>query len=293
MTEHKLSLHEFFGGRGRAILKRQSELTGQDDGELHSLLVNLPDLDVYIPHPRHRATWTPDTPIAVAPLVDEWSPLVGYLPGGARLAINRLSADPTPTAVLVLGPSEPKSLRREWWMASEEWECLVLKSRQNANSCGGGGGGGSSPSPYLKAFLLVTHNIYDNGFAWETNEFEWRATAAFESSEYSPVLRSEGIGPNDIVDVWWFCGWDKVHQSAPGLVPYIDVKIVETDGWSNDDNFWDYQTAPGTACGAPPRVEQTLTAFLLWQHPEGISYRGKCGPLQPNPTSWVEVQFTW
>ena len=67
-------------------------------------LRDVPDIDVYIPFSAHRATWTPDAPLAVAALVDETSELRAYLPRGESFVIDRSSTEPTPIAVLLLGP---------------------------------------------------------------------------------------------------------------------------------------------------------------------------------------------
>lgn len=298
-SEQKLSLHDFFSSPGgklilenaRRAAARGATGAGSRPGELAALVQQLPDLDFYILHPEHRAQWTPDQPIAVAALVDEFSPLFGYLQNGARMPIDRLSYQPTETAVVMLGPQERQLLASPGGPIDNVGCTVIAKNR--ANVCGGGGLGGGGSSPYTHADTIKTVGICDNGNCGEGNEFEWRSFAP-GSIGYSPILRCTGVGANDTYAVLSRCGSDRVDNRVPGVggIPYLDVQVVETDSFGGDDVFKNFQTSTDGCGDHPHLLPGGQRAFLLWEEP-GIGWFGRCNPTGPFPYSWVEANFHW
>ncbi|NOT10088.1 MAG: hypothetical protein HOP28_17995 [Gemmatimonadales bacterium] len=304
LLENKLALKAYFtGSKGKSILASAQQGAAASDpmlrvdlsSALAALVAALPDLDVYIAHPVHRARWRPDQPLAVVALVDEYSPLAAYLADGSRMPIDRLSTVPTETAVLFLGPKESRIVPRVGLLLDEEGEleCLRMGSGSQSNSCGGGSS--APPVPYLRADKIETFNICDNGNCWEGNEFEFRARTP-GGPLFSPVLRCEGVGSSELYDVRTRCGsfYDKVHSATPLTVAYIDVHIYETDSWpSADDDYKNFLTPTSGACADAPHVTSTHTEFTLYEVPWGIDYSGLChGPFDPAP-QWVGVSFHW
>lgn len=135
----------------------------------------------------------------------------------------------------------------------------------------------------------MTNDVCDNNFCWETNEFELRATAS-NGDQQSPVWRCIGIERFDVVYVPSRCSSDRVHDLAPSEIAYIDVDVVETDGFPNPDDHWiDYITPPPGFLSHVVRVSNNTAgrrAFLLYLDPDGFG-------CTPGCTEWVELLFKW
>jgi hypothetical protein len=149
--------------------------------------------------------------------------------------------------------------------------------------CGGGGGGWTPPpNPDLRIVTIATSGIVDNNNPFESNEFEFRATASNGATQ-SPVVRCTGIPSTGFSYAAAYCASTLVHSLAPTEVGYVDVDVVETDGWPNpDDQFVDWFHARPDAVAHPPRV-MDQAGFTLYKF--------------PNPPSvgapYVQVQFSW
>lgn len=202
-------------------------------------------------------------------------------------------------AFVLLGPSEMKVAARARPQASGAFieddgpagpvpgiansECIV--------ECGeySGGGGGGGDISQLRIDTLVTYEVIDNNFPWEGNEFELRAVAAGVGA-HSPVWRCTGIGSSEVVTVVLRCPVTVVHHASPDETSYVDVEVVETDGWPNPDDFFvNFLNNPNPSSFVPRIVDQpnNRTAYLLWAWPP-------C--LDPIPTACpvkLEVLFKW
>jgi hypothetical protein len=284
-SESKLVLADLFRDfRGAQILDVAASRAETSRGQVEAIMNALPPIDLYIPHPEHRRTWRPSAPIAVATLLDATSPLVAHLAGGGVVPIDRMSPAPTDIAVLLLGPAEAKNVR-----AVARDECEGDNSPGLARSeCeppgGGGGGGGNS----VFVTRIVTHGVYDNGFAWETNEFEFRGVAD-SSNAQSPVVRCTEIGPNEDVDLraWPYCNTLVVHHDDPSEGHRVDVKVVETDTFG-DDIWSDFLT--------PPPGFQWHWPYLTWYDGYNVCCYQRSYALSEEPGPYVpfiEVKFTW
>lgn len=278
--------------------------------DLDRLLASLPPIDLYVPHYQHRRTWRAQEPIAVAAMVDEVSPMFANLPNGKLVRINRHSSEPTATAVLLLGPSEWKAERADSRQprtvedvieppASRKIQTkLSMECEENSppvgegdpqvllEECdeGGGGGGGTA----LHITQLATQNVVDNGFIWETNEFELSGTDV--NGLERQTWRCTGIEHTMVVNVALHCSTTFVHPSSPAEVAYIDVGVIETDQWPNpDDRFLDYLSPPAGFTFHPARVTAADLTFVLYQHPDALNCPGAPGP--PVCDWWVAVEF--
>lgn len=288
-NEHKVVLSEFLETeQGRYLVAVSAERSAQTVRAIQQLAALLPPIDLYVPHVEHRRSWVPSQPIAVTALVDETSPLFGRLADGSLMSIDRRSTAPTEIAILLLGPAEAKVERR----ATKSDTCFAQQFPGIAASdCGGGGGGGGGggDNVYLHGDYIGTYDICDNGFCSETNEFELRAQDS-NGTWHSPVLRCTEVPSTGTINIAThpYCNTDRVHNSSPIEVSYIDVAVIETDGWPNpDDQFLDYITyncAPVT-----PRVTHNSSyerEFLLFGYPNG-QY---CCPVC---AQYVGVGFWW
>ncbi len=312
LHEYKLTLLGFLESRkGGQVLAAIQEHAGVSERDLDRLLASLPPIDLYVPHYQHRRTWRAREPIAVAALVDEVSPMFANLPNGKLVRINRHSSEPTATAVLLLGPSEWKAERADSRQprtvedvieppASRKIQTkLSMECEENSPPVGEGdpqvlleecdeGGGGGGPGGTLDIIQLVTHNIVDNNFPWETNEFELHARDA--NGLVYEGWRCTGIGPNEDVNVQLECPSTRVHLVSPAEVAYVDVAVIETDSWPNpDDQFSDYRTPPPGFQWHDPRVTDnpfSRLAFLVYPYPSGYSCTPTC-------THAVELLFIW
>lgn len=254
LSEHKVVLLDFLGtAQGRVLLAAAAGRSDQTAEELRSLATTLPPVDLYVPHISHRQRWQIQDRIAVAVLVDEFSPLFGYVAGRDSLFIDRLSTTPNPVAVLLLGPNEYKharpgagsSLGDHRFIEEDPREATPPARMQCLEDCGGGGGGGGTPPPNPDLLLnsIVTYGICDNGFCWEGNEFEFRAWDSNGAFQFN--VRCTGVPSSGTFYALGNCPSIRVHSSAPTEVAYIDVEVRETDGGifgNPDDFFLDYIT---------------------------------------------------
>ncbi len=157
--------------------------------------------------------------------------------------------------------------------------------------CGGGGGGGPPPpTDSLWGDTLVTVNICDNGNCGEGNEFE---VSGIYPTGVGYTVRCEGIGSTAIVRMRYVCNGylNKISESAPTEVSYVDVRVIETDGWPNpDDWFFAYQDPPPPgATNASLRVVDNglrRKAWVLYK----VNYGAGCTPFCQE---WVELLLKW
>jgi hypothetical protein len=304
-TEHKVILSEFLDSpRGRRVVESAATRSGTTAATIDQLVASLPPVDLYVPARQHRRSWRASDQIAVVALVDLNSPLTAFLPGHAHLDVNRWSAAVPATPLLMLGPAELKLIRADAGIAVAS--STVIESDGAAVQgpafmmcldCGGGGGGGGGwtppppPNPDLRIVTIATSNIVDNNNPFESNEFEFRATASNGATQ-SPVVRCTGIPSTGVVNALYYCTTTVVHNLAPTEVGYVDVDVVETDGWlQGDDRFRDYLTNPPGA--QLPRVTAYGPhSFILYEYPQG----SECLPPNPfgNPfCPYVTATFGW
>jgi hypothetical protein len=200
LFEHKVKLLEFLrSGRGALVVNAVVQRAAVAENDFWALAEGLPPVDLYVPHREHRNMWRASDPIAVAALVDEASPLVGYLGGGGEVPIDRLSTAPTATPVLLLGPAEAELIRpdagrppsRPDVIEDKSQESPMVSRAQCTENCGGGGGQ-PPPDIFLRLDTIVTFDVVDNGFSWETNEFEFRPTTPMVSTRFASAARVFG-----------------------------------------------------------------------------------------------------
>ncbi|MDP3775149.1 MAG: hypothetical protein Q8Q85_12880 [Gemmatimonadales bacterium] len=297
LSEHKVVLLDFLGtAQGRVLLAAAADRSHQTAEELRSLATTLPPVDLYVPHISHRQTWQIQDRIAVAALVDEFSPLFGYVAGRDSLFIDRLSTTPNPVAVLLLGPNEYKqarpgagsSLGDHRFIENPRTEQICLED------CGGGGGGGGPPPPTdsLWGDTLATVNICDNGFCWEGNEFE---ISAIYPTGTGYTRLCGGIGSTAVVRLRFVCNGflNKISETAPTEFPYVDVRVIETDGWPNpDDWFYAYRDPPPSSAidrGASLQVVDNGLRRNQWVLFK-VDYGAGCTPYC---MEWVELMLKW
>lgn len=296
LFEHKIVLSDFLRSEaGLLVQGAVAERSHSTVAEVRALAEALPAADLYVAHPTHRRTWHSSEPIAVLALLDATSPLAAHMGSGALLPIPRWSAAPTPMAVLVLGPREASLNRRDSAYPGTDLRVIesepTIENMKCLDDCGGGGGGGPPPdTTSLWIDQLVTHNVYDNGFEWETNEFELRSTA---SNGVAQTWRCEGIGHDDNVIVASRCSQGTVVNSySPFEVSYVDVEAVETDFFA-DDHWSDWLTPPPGFAISSPHVTSSdshnvgrTRSYVLYQYPQG------CSPGDPFCPQ-IELKFRW
>ena len=144
VREHKLHLQTFLGrsgGRARAALaKGAGEGESSVDTDARSTIA----LEVYLPVPAHRASWSGGEDILVATARDDGEAPVAYDTRGRR---RRLDArTPPATPVLAVVPVE----------ADFSSDSIGLMLPEDGGGGGGGGGGSGTPSPTPPAGLYMT-----------------------------------------------------------------------------------------------------------------------------------------
>lgn len=277
-TEHKLSLHEFVATPpGELLLQASAAAVGIDRDALQARIAGLPDLDFYVPARQQRLTWRSTASYLVAVNLDGRAPTFGYDARGRAMALDLTRPEPPAQTVLMLQTAEVKTRRirpqpnlsgltiqapddgelggelvmrdatgltRTIELADLVGHGSLAKCFQNCDSEGGGGGGGSPP-PETFLTRIQTQGIVDNNNPFESNEFEFNATAWDGSTGF---LRITGI-PSTTDQV----RHDHLIYAIPSSeVSRINTAVKETDGWPNPDDHFYFVPAGNTYCGPVP-----------------------------------------
>lgn len=225
LTEHKLSLREFVGRRAGDRLVRAAALkTGVEGADLLGVIASLPDMDFYVPIRQQRLTWQGTADYVVTVNLHGRAPTFGYDRNGDKVPLDLSGSEPPPQVVVMLQAAETKSprilpQRNEPGLVIQDPDdgglsgSLVITDRRGGQrtvfladlvdpkvgtinwakcyeECDGGSGGGGSPPPQTYLERIATQGVCDNGFCWETNEFEFRAMTP---SGVTNAIRIEGI----------------------------------------------------------------------------------------------------
>ena len=304
-TEHKLSLHEFQATpTGELLFRASAAAVGVDLDVLHARIAALPDLDFYVPVRQHRLTWRSTEDYLVAVNLDGRAPTFGYDAKGRAMRLDLSRPEPPAQTVLMLQTAETKTRRIDpqpnpsglTIQDPDDGEfggVLVFKDATGStrtieladlvghgplaqcyDNCTGGGGGGSPPPETFLA-RIKTQEIVDNNNPFESNEFEFNATAWDGSTGF---LRITGIGSTT----------DQVrHDHLINAVPLseisrVTIDIKETDGWPNGDDHFKFVPATVTTCSPVPLgVNENGLGWALTED--------DCFHFHPTLTVW----FSW
>jgi hypothetical protein len=143
VREHKLHLQHFLGranGRARAALARGA---GEGETSVDTDARSTIALEVYLPVPAHRASWSGGEDILVATARDDGEAPVAYDTRGRRRLLD--ARTPPATPVLAVVPMETD-------FSSDSIGMMLPED----GGGGGGGGGGSAPPPAPPAGLYMT-----------------------------------------------------------------------------------------------------------------------------------------
>jgi hypothetical protein len=273
-TEHKLWLQEFVATpAGERLLRAAAAATGIHVDELKTTIASLPGMDFYVPARQHRLTWRGSEDYLVAVNLNGQAPTFGYDASGRGVPLDLSQPEPAAQTVLMLQTAEPKTRRidpqpnpsgltiqdpedgelggalvfRDAHGLTRTIELADLAKRgslaQCYENCTGGGGGSPPPETFLTR--IQTQGIVDNNNPFESNEFEFNATAWNGTTGF---LRITGIASTTTQ-----VRHDHLIYAVPlSQVSRISIAVNETDGWPNpDDRF--YFVPPGnTYCGPVP-----------------------------------------
>jgi hypothetical protein len=274
LTAHKLSLQQFGASpEGEQLLRAAASAVGKELDELRATIAALPELDFYIPARQHRLTWRATGDYVVAVNLNGRGATAGYGPDGRSIAFDLFQPDPPKQAVLMLQTAETKNRRIHPQIARpgatiqdlEDGEIggsLVFTDASGATrtieladvaisevemqqclDCGGGGGGGPTPETFLT--YIQTDGIVDNNNPFETNEFEFSATAPGGTTGF---LRITGIPstttPGQVRHA------HLIYAVPLSSQPPINIVVKETDGWPNPDDHFNF--AADFYCGPVP-----------------------------------------
>jgi hypothetical protein len=261
-TEHKVSLRGFLAsGPGGLLLREVATAAGLDPEVLNASVAQLPELDFYIPDRQHRLTWKASEDYIIAVNLKGEAPTFGYNATGYPTPIDLSQPEPPPQTVFMLQTAEPKTRRIHPQQSlsgstiqdfddGELGGVLVLTDVSGLKTsieladlpdhgalvqcyedCSSGGGSGS-PMPETFLTYLETKGIVDNNNPFESNEFEFNATAWDGSTGF---LRITGVGSRSILLLR-----DHLIYALPvNETSRIDIAVKETDGFLNpDDHFY-------------------------------------------------------
>jgi len=273
MPEYKLVLEDFADWpEGQAVLEAMRKATGQRAEDVRGAIRALPRVEIYMPLAAHRKTWRSGEEVSVIVRTPGSTDLFGISRSGAAVILDKSVAPVVPTLLIAPAESKWRPGRKQRTggdtltvvpMTSEFCDPTVLIE---CNIDGGGDG-----TPKLALTLLQTSNICDNTgcIFGEGNEFEFKATDS--NGLFQNRLRCEGVGSNEFLAFGdpRCTGGMVVHDNTTLEVAFIDVEVVETDGFFNldgDDIFADYLTPPPGFFFHEPRVRQAQKAFSpLWK----------------------------
>jgi len=273
-TEHKLSLRQFVvTPRGEMLLRASAAAAGMAPEALKARITSLPELDFYVPARQHRLKWSGSEDYLVAVSMNGQAPTFGYDADGHTVPVDFSRPEPPAQAVLMLQTAEAKTLRIN---PQQHPPALTIQApddgelggafvfvdahgltrtieladlakygplAQCSENCTGGGGGSPPPETFLTR--IQTQGIVDNNNPFESNEFEFNATAWDGSTGF---LRITGI-PSTTDQV----RHDHLIYAVPlSEVSRIDIAVKETDGWPNPDDHFYFVPAGNTYCGPVP-----------------------------------------
>lgn len=303
-TEHKLSLYEFVGTPpGEMLLEASAAAAGMHPDALRARIADLPELDFYVPARHHRLIWRGSEDYLVAVNLNGQAPTFGYDASGRGVPLDLSQPEPAAQTVLMLQTAEPKTRRIDpqpnlsglTIQDPDDGELggvLIITEAhgltrtieladvakhgplaQCYENCTGGGGGSPPPETFLAR--IRTQGIVDNNNPFESNEFEFNATAWDGSAGF---LRITGIGSTtDRIR------HDHLIYAIPlSAVSRITISVKETDGWPNPDDHFYFVPASVTTCGPIP----------LGANENGLGWaltEDDCYHFRPTLTVW----FSW
>lgn len=285
------------------MLREAAAAAGLAPEVLSASVAQLPDLDFYIPARQHRLTWNASKDyIIVVSLNGEMSKF-GYNAAGHATPVDLSQLEPPPQTVFMLQTAELKTRRihpQHRFSGStiqdlddgELGGVLLLTDSsgltrsieladlpdhgglvQCYENCGTGGGGGS-PMPETFLTYLETKGIVDNNNPFESNEFEFNATAWDGSTGF---LRITGVGSRSILLLR-----DHIIYAVPvNESSRIDIAVKETDGFLNPDDHFYY--AADYYCGPVP----------FGYNERGFYWDLTEDSCSPEVSANLRVQFTW
>jgi len=170
--EHKLELGSYLRSRdGRTLLSRMAAANGGDESEVFAALSAIRPLELYMPVPAHRETWTGKADVLVVSQLEESTPIVAFDEAGREVALDVRTPPAQPTLSIVPVETrfdQPMDLRKSRNVRDKNGEAIgtlePYELRQSSliscgETCGGGGsGGGSTPIPpgiYLEFSRLI------------------------------------------------------------------------------------------------------------------------------------------
>lgn len=319
LVDHRLPFETWLatpeGAQVAGAMARQSGL-GVDS--IMRLVHGLAPLDLYFPSRRDRATWTAG---AIPLLIVEPGTIPTFIRGfdvhgtpfvrprgpepfpgpalmlqasegrdrraGPRLAGGAMIQDPREEGVggtlTIQRPGHP-AWRAQLADLGPAGSFMQLCPPGLEDDCAGGGGGGSIVGGGGVTSLngLSVNGVDDNGIPLESNEFEFRATAYIGLQVIGQAtLRLTGVDPDYHATNLRL----PLLSHAPDNYAYLEVDVVETDGWPNADDHFDYiQYQPNRVFARIP----------LHQYDQGrwwpLKEQPRIGVFDPEK---VLPQFTW
>lgn len=164
VAEGKLHFLSYLDTSGGPLLAEMVRVSGLTDERLLQLVAEVRPLELYMPVPRHRRTWTGGDDLIVAGALREDHALIGVAPHGGRVVLSGTAPPETPVLALVpvesfdargqpyrwsgRRPSQPS--RHDFELQTQEGEtCDPETAIDPCPDSGGGvsgGGGWSTPS---------------------------------------------------------------------------------------------------------------------------------------------------
>ena len=100
--EHKLELASYLRSKdGAALLGRMAALSGGGETTVFATLAAIRPLELYMPVPKHRESWTGKADVLVVSQLDEWQPIVAFDQRGQQLALDRKVPPEQPTLSII------------------------------------------------------------------------------------------------------------------------------------------------------------------------------------------------
>jgi len=279
--EHRLVLQELVASpQASRLVDAAAKALRISSQEFKTTVASLPQLDLYVPFPEHRTTWTATSDLLVAAGFDRHAhQLLAYdLSGNVH---TLLLQDGTPASpLMILSPAAKKHRATERQARTGD----VIEDRQNMNqklvacdnteiSCDDGGGGGTgTTTPPSPGYYLTYFNIQaDDGWFDNNLELEFRTyyTVPGVGGYYQPRTLTQS-------NITGYRGYtvNLFMNSYPnyGYVPFnavFAVDVVEMDGGGASLNGNDYYGTryypPGPTNGStyPYTVDgYNVTAYL-------------------------------
>jgi hypothetical protein len=176
--EHKLELGSYLRSKdGRALLRAMAAKSGGGEAEVFGPLAAIRPLEIYMPVPKHRESWTGKGDILVVSQLDEAEPIVAFDERGRGVALDKKVAPDQPTLSIVpvetrfdqpMTPAVSRNVRDQSGNAIGTLEPLAVKG-SSLIACGetcGGGGGGAPPPTVPPGLYLEFSRILDMKEPW-------------------------------------------------------------------------------------------------------------------------------